>query len=243
MNNSEKEMPFWEHIEELRWCLIKIVLAIMICSFISFYNWELFLKFLLIPSNSLDMNLNLQVLKITSMFIIKISCSILIGIIFSLPIILYQIWSFINPALSKNFRFSIIFFSIFGSFFFIIGISFGYFILVPFSLSFFSGIVSNSFNVEYNFTLDNYLYFVLWLSFISGLIFQLPVVSFYLTKIGLLTTAFLKHYRKYAYLFFLVLAAILTPPDPFSQIIVAVPLFFLYELSIIISLFYKNSYE
>ena len=243
MNNFEKEMPFWEHIEELRWCLIKIVLAIMICSFISFYNWELFLKFLLIPSNSLDMNLNLQVLKITSMFIIKISCSILIGIIFSLPIILYQIWSFINPALSKNFRFSIIFFSIFGSFFFIIGISFGYFILVPFSLSFFSGIVSNSFNVEYNFTLDNYLYFVLWLSFISGLIFQLPVVSFYLTKIGLLTTAFLKHYRKYAYLFFLVLAAILTPPDPFSQIIVAVPLFFLYELSIIISLFYKNSYE
>tara|TARA_Y100001970_G_scaffold282081_1_gene394196 strand:+ start:1620 stop:2351 length:732 start_codon:yes stop_codon:yes gene_type:complete len=243
MNNPEKEMPFWEHIEELRWCLIKIVLAIMICSFISFYNWELFLKFLLIPSNSLDMNLNLQVLKITSMFIIKISCSILIGIIFSLPIILYQIWSFINPALSKNFRFSIIFFSIFGSFFFIIGISFGYFILVPFSLSFFSGIVSNSFNVEYNFTLDNYLYFVLWLSFISGLIFQLPVVSFYLTKIGLLTTAFLKHYRKYAYLFFLVLAAILTPPDPFSQIIVAVPLFFLYELSIIISLFYKNSYE
>ena len=116
------------------------------------------------------------------------------------------------------------FFSIFGSLFFSIGLFFGFFVLIPFSLKFFSGIVSNSFNVEYNFTLDNYLYFVLWLSFISGLIFQLPVISFYLTRIGLLTTAFLKHYRKYAYLAFLILGAVLTPPDPFSQIIVAVPL-------------------
>ena len=236
-------MPFWDHLEELRWCLIKSLFSVLIFSVLSYVNWEFFLKILLIPSESMDMHLNLQVLRITSMFVIKVSCSILLGIIFSLPIISYQMWSFINPALNEKFRFSIMFFSIFGSLFFSMGLFFGFFVLIPFSLKFFSGIVSNSFNVEYNFTLDNYLYFVLWLSFISGLIFQLPVISFYLTRIGLLTTAFLKHYRKYAYLAFLILGAVLTPPDPFSQIIVAVPLVILYELSIVISLLYKGSNE
>ena len=177
MNNPEKEMPFWDHLEELRWCLIKSLFSVLIFSVFSYLNWEFFLKILLIPSESMDMHLNLQVLRITSMFVIKVSCSILLGIIFSLPIILYQMWSFVNPALNEKFRLSILFFSIFGSLFFSMGLFFGFFVLIPFSLKFFSGIISTSFNVEYNFTLDNYLYFVLWLSFISGLIFQLPVVS------------------------------------------------------------------
>ena len=243
MNKNEKEMPFWEHLEELRWCLIKSIVSVVIFSFIVYVNWDFFLKILLNPSESLNIKLNLQVLKITSMFVIKISCSLLLGIIFSLPIILYQIWSFVNPALNKNFKLSIIFLTLFGSIFFIIGICFGYYILVPFSLDFFSSLIPVTFNIEHNFTLDNYLYFVLWLSFLCGLIFQLPVISLYLTKIGLLTSAFLPHYRKYAYLFFLIMGAILTPPDPFSQIIVAIPLIFLYELSIIIAFFYKGNYE
>ena len=243
MNNIEKEMPFWEHLEELRWCLIKSIITILISSIFAYLYWENILKILLIPSQKLNMNLNLQVLHVTSMFVIKLSCCLLLGVILALPVISYQIWSFINPALNKKFRFSIIFFSIFGSFFFIIGLSFGFFILVPFSLDFFSSIVSNSFQVQYNFTLDNYLYFILWLSFISGLIFELPVISFYFTKIGLFTTEFLRHYRKYAYLFFLILGAILTPPDPFSQIIVVIPLVFLYEFSIMISLLYQDNNE
>jgi len=241
MENKEKEMPFWDHLEELRWCLIKSIFAILIFTIAIYMNWNFFLEFLLEPSQSLNLDLNLQVLRITSMFVIKISCSILLGIVFSLPIISYQIWNFINPALSQSFRLSILFLTSLGSIFFFIGLCFGYFVLVPFSLSFFSSIVSSSFDVQYNFTLDNYLYFVLWLSFLCGLIFQLPVISLYLTKVGLLTTAFLKHYRKYAYLLFLILGAVLTPPDPFSQIIVAIPLVILYELSIVISFLYKSN--
>ena len=126
---KDKEMPFWDHLEELRWCMIKSIFAIIIFTIFIYMNWNFFLEFLLEPSKSLNLNLNLQVLKITSMFVIKISCSILLGIVFSLPIISYQIWNFINPALSQSFRLSVLFLSSFGSIFFLVGLCFGYFVL------------------------------------------------------------------------------------------------------------------
>ena len=238
-----RNMPFWDHLEELRWCLIKSIFSIIIFTIYCYLNWEYFLDILLKPSQKLNLNLNFQVLKITSIFIIKISCSIMLGLILSIPVVLYQIWSFVNPALNEKFRLNIYFLTTLSLFFFIIGLCFGFFIIIPFSLDFFSSMIDNSFTVAYNVTLDNYLYFVLWLSLLCGMIFQLPVISIYMSKIGLFTPEFLRHYRKHSYLFFLVLGAILTPPDPLSQIAIGIPLIILYEISILISLFYNKNHE
>ena len=116
---------------------------------------------------------------------------------------------------------------------------FAYFLIIPFSLTFFTSLTSNAIPIDYNFTLESYLLYVLWLLFGSGLLFQLPVLSVFLTRIGILTPAFLRHYRKISIVILLVLSAILTPPDPLSQIIIVVPLVLLYEFSILISKIFK----
>ena len=234
------EMPFWDHLEELRWRILKGLTAVFIGSLISYIFWEEILMILIYPTSNISIKMDLQVLSITSMFIIKISCSILSGIIIALPIIFYQILCFIAPAFESNSIKLMVILSIITSIFFLIGLSFGYFVMVPFSLSFFTNMTTTVLDVKYNFTLENYLYYILWLSLISGLIFQLPVISYFFTKIGIFTPSFLRHYRKYAFVFFLIIGAILTPPDPISQIMIVIPLILLYELSIIISWIFSN---
>ena len=117
--------------------------------------------------------------------------------------------------------------------------SFAYFVIIPFSLSFFTSLTAETIDIAYNFTLEGYLVYILWLIFGCGLLFQLPVVSIFFTKIGFLTPAFLREYRKLAIVVFLILGAILTPPDPVSQILIVVPLIILYEFSILISKLFK----
>ncbi len=228
-------MPFWEHIEELRWRMFKSLFAIIIGAVLTHYFSDDVLTKLIEPSKTLNLPLNLQVLKVTSMFMIKVGIALMGGIIISLPIILYQIWSFISPAFKETHNASVIFIVGFSTVFFVIGLLFGYKVLIPFSLSFFTSMTSSSVTIDYNFTLDGYLIYVMWLMFASGLIFQLPIISIMGTKIGLLTPAFLKHYRKYAIVSFLIMGALLTPPDPLSQLLIFIPLVLLYEFSIFIS--------
>jgi sec-independent protein translocase protein TatC len=117
--------------------------------------------------------------------------------------------------------------------------SFAYFVIIPFSLAFFTSLTTETIDVAYNFTLEGYLMYILWLIFGCGLLFQLPVVSIFFTKIGILTPSFLREYRKFAVVVFLILGAVLTPPDPVSQILIVVPLIILYEFSILISKLFK----
>jgi len=124
---------------------------------------------------------------------------------------------------------------IFSLFFFILGMCFAYFIIIPFSLSFFTSLTTGAVDVAYNFTLGGYLTYIIWLIFGCGIFFQLPVISISLTKIGLLTPSFLKEFRKLSFVIFLILGAVLTPPDPLSQILIVIPLVLLYEFSILIS--------
>ncbi len=233
-------MPFWDHLEELRWRIIKSLGTILICSIISYYYWEVVLGVLIQPSENLKIDLNLQVLSVTSMFIVKLSCSILCGIMLALPVLFYQFWRFVAPAFKSGSKFTMVVVTIFASLFFTAGISFGYFIIIPFSLGFFTNMTTSALDVSYNFTLENYLYYILWLLFISGLIFQLPVISYFFTRIGILTPAFLRHYRKYAFVSFLIIGAVLTPPDPISQIMVVIPLILLYEFSIFIAMIFGD---
>ena len=230
---------FFDHVEELRFRLFKSLIAILMGAMITHYFSDLLLIELIKPSTKLNFPLTLQVLKITSMFMIKLGMAFMGGVILASPVVLYQIWKFIYPAFKDGPNNSILLIVTFSTLFFIIGLVFGYKIIIPFSLNFFTSVVSSGLDIKYNFTLEGYLTYVMWLMFTSGLIFQLPVISLMGTKVGILTPAFLKHYRKYAIIIFLIIGSLLTPPDPLSQILIFCPLVFLYEFSIIISWIFK----
>jgi len=239
MNNQSPEMPFWDHLEELRWRLIKSIIAILIGAGFSYAYSDIIMYWLINPTESLSIDLNLQVLKITSMFTVKLSVALFGGMILGLPVILYQFWRFISPAFEDKYGVAVIFTVLFSSAFFLLGMSFAYFVIIPFSLAFFTSLTAETIDVAYNFTLEGYLMYMLWLIFGCGLLFQLPVISIFFTKIGILTPAFLREYRKFAIVVFLILGAVLTPPDPVSQILIVVPLIILYEFSILISKLFK----
>jgi sec-independent protein translocase protein TatC len=239
MNNQSPEMPFWDHLEELRWRLIKSIIAILIGAGFSYAYSDIIMYWLINPTESLSIDLNLQVLKITSMFTVKLSVALFGGMILGLPVILYQFWRFISPAFEDKYGVAVIFTVLFSSAFFLLGMSFAYFVIIPFSLAFFTSLTTETIDVAYNFTLEGYLMYILWLIFGCGLLFQLPVISIFFTKIGILTPAFLREYRKFAVVVFLILGAVLTPPDPVSQILIVVPLIILYEFSILISKLFK----
>ena len=235
MIDQPSEMPFWDHLEELRWRLITSIIAILIGAGFSYAYSDKIMYWLILPAESLSIDLNLQVLKITSMFTVKLTVAIFGGMILGLPVIVYQFWRFISPAFENKFGFAVIFTVLFSSVFFLLGMSFAYFIIIPFSLAFFTSLTAETIDVAYNFTLEGYLLYILWLIFGCGLLFQFPVISIFFTKIGIFTPAFLREYRKFAIVIFLILGAVLTPPDPVSQILIVIPLVILYEFSILIS--------
>jgi sec-independent protein translocase protein TatC len=203
MNNQSPEMPFWDHLEELRWRLIKSIIAILIGAGFSYAYSDIIMYWLINPTESLSIDLNLQVLKITSMFTVKLSVALFGGMILGLPVILYQFWRFISPAFEDKYGLAVIFTVLFSSAFFLLGMSFAYFVIIPFSLAFFTSLTAETIDVAYNFTLEGYLMYILWLIFGCGLLFQLPVISIFFTKIGILTPAFLREYRKFAVVVFL----------------------------------------
>ena len=239
MKKKNLEMPFWDHLEELRWRLIKSIVAIIVGASITYNFSDVIMHWLIIPSESLTIDLNLQVLKITSMFTVKLGVALFGGVILGFPVILCQFWLFISPVFEDKHGLAVFITVLFSSVFFIIGMCFAYFIIIPFSLTFFTSLTSETIDVSYNFTLEGYLAYILWLIFGCGLLFQLPVISVFFTKLGILTPVFLHEYRKFAIVLFLILGAVATPPDPISQILIVIPLILLYEFSILISKLFK----
>jgi len=234
MNHDDQtEMGFLDHLEELRWRLVRCLLAMVIGSAVSFGYIDHILNVLLYPARSTSNPINLQVLSVQGMFLIKWFISFISGFILALPYLIYQFWRFVAPGLKvneKKYVFPVVFFS-FSSF--ITGILFGYFILVPFSLEFFSGI--GVAHVDNNFSIQYYFSFMTWLLLGAGIIFQLPVVSLVLSAIGILTPPFMRHYRRHSVVVILILSSFITPPDPVSMLIMSFPLILLYEMSIGVS--------
>ena len=234
MNHDDQiEMGFLDHLEELRWRLVRCLLAMVIGSAVSFGYIDHILNVLLYPARSTSNPINLQVLSVQGMFIIKWFISFISGFILSLPYLIYQFWRFVAPGLKvneKKYAFPVVFFA-FSSF--VTGILFGYFILVPFSLEFFSGIGAT--HVDNNFSIQYYFSFLTWLLLGAGIIFQLPVVSLVLSAIGVLTPPFMRHYRRHSMVVILILSSFITPPDPVSMLIMSFPLILLYEMSIGVS--------
>jgi len=238
-------MPFLDHLEELRWTLIKggagLLVTTILCAFFS--NWivdtvligptrSTFFMYDLLGMNPEDIELLNR--TITGQFFADIGTIVVVGIIAGSPILVYYLWRFIEPALYPEERSGMRFSAVFATFFFLLGISFGYFILTPLALQFFAQYTLSE-QIVNQFDIMTYFSMVTFWALGTGLLFELPVVVYFLAKVGLLTPEAMRTYRKYALLTVLVIGAFLTPPDPISQVIVAAPLLLLYELSIYIA--------
>lgn len=237
-NPNEIEMPFLDHLEELRWRLIRIIAAVFALTVISFVFSDYLLEGLLYSAKNTNFELNLQVLKVQAIFVIKLELALIAGIVFSLPYLFYQIWGFVAPGLlekERKYVFPVIFLATLS---FLVGASFAYFIIVPFALDFFLGLAPPS--VTNNIALDFYFGFMVRLIVVFGIVFELPIISLFLTKIGILTPKILRKYRSYAIVTIFVMGAILTPPDPTTQVMLAIPLVVLYEVTIWISYFFQK---
>ena len=239
MMNSE--MTFFEHLSELRSRVLVVFFTMIFFSLMGYYYSENIIEILLKSSKS-DIS-DFQVIYITTMFMIKINIAIFSGIVCSFPILFYNILMFLKPAFKSSLSFTkVLSFVIFSIFLFFIGILFGYFILIPTSVNFFNSISFNLLgSVSLNYTLENYLIYLCWILLISSTIYQVPILLLLLAKIGILNTRTLKNKRSYVVIGFFILAAFLTPPDPFSQLLVALPMIILYEITIlVIKIFFKN---
>ncbi len=228
------EMTFLEHLEEFRWRIIKSAIGIVVGGIIIgiFINW-IMENVLLLPSTKTNPPLKLQNIKPFGQFTLYMEVIIFGGMILSIPNIFYQFWKFIEPALKPGENKYIKAIVVFSSICFLSGIAFAYFLLLPTSLEFFasfgSAIISN------NIAIDEYFSFIISTMLAAGLVFELPMVSLFLSKIGILKPQFMRKYRKHAIIIIMILAGILTPsPDITSQLLLAIPLFILYEISIII---------
>ena len=235
MSSGNKSMSFIDHLEELRWRIIKILSSIIFGGILTFFFIDFFLELLLKPldNTNSDNPINLQVLSVQGMFIIKWSIALIGGVVLAIPVITFQIWKFISPGLyanEKGFVLPLVFFSFFS---FLLGIIFSYTILIPYCLNFFASLSGET--VLNNFSINHYFSFITWLLLGCGIVFQLPVVSFLLSTIGLLTPAFMRHYRRHAIVIIFILSSFITPPDPVSMLVMAFPLIILYELSIGVS--------
>ena len=232
MSDSADSMPFLEHLEELRWRLIKSISSVLIGAIVSFYFIDQIIEILIKPTENLNNSMDLQVLKVQGMFMIKWGIALLGGIVVSIPVLTFQLWKFIAPGLYLDEKKYIIPLILFTFLSFIIGLIFAYTIVIPFSLSFFTS--AGFEGIENNFSINYYFSFITWLMIGSG-IFELPVIVFILSIIGLLTPAFMRHYRRYAIVVILILSAFITPPDPISLVLMSIPLLILYEISIGVS--------
>jgi sec-independent protein translocase protein TatC len=231
-------MPFLDHLEELRWRLIKIIGSVIILSIIIFYFSDPIIQILLYPTKTLKVPINLQVLKIQAMFMVKMEVSIYSALILSIPITIYQIWAFLSPGLydkEKGLFIPVIIFSLIA---FSLGASFAFYVLIPFALDFFLSLAPAE--ISNNIALDFYFSFIIKLILVFGLVFQMPVISLVLSRYGLITPAFLRKHRSYAIVIIFIAAAILTPPDPITQTMLAVPLVVLYEVTILITHFFSR---
>ena len=232
-NHDEREMPFLDHLEELRWRLLKSIISVFIMMVICFSFSDQILRLLMYPGEKIEPPVPLQVLKVQTVFMIKLEIALIAGIIFSLPVIFYQFWQFLAPGLLEKER-KLLPLIVFASVFcFLLGGAFAYFIIIPYALQFFLSLAPT--NIQNNIALDFYIGFLLRIIIVFGVVFELPMLSFILTKVGILTPSFMRKYRKYAIVGAFILGAILTPPDPTTQILLAVPIVLLYELSIFIS--------
>ncbi len=250
MKEDNVSMPFLEHLEELRWRLVRCAIAILVVSAViwfyqewiidtlflsmkdpSFITYRLFCQYFNICIEEIP--LKMQSTTMAGQFSYGLMMSVMGGVVVSFPYVFHQLWSFIKPGLKQNEKSAVKGLVFYVSILFFLGILFGYFIVAPLCVQFF-GTYQISKNIENIFTISSYMSTIISTVFYSGLLFLLPVIAFILGKMGVVTADFLRKYRKHSIVGVLIIAAVITPPDLISQIIVAIPIVILYEISIIV---------
>ena len=226
-------MPFLEHLEEMRWRLFKSLITVFVLMLICWGFSDQLLEVLRYPGTQITPPLKMQVLKVQTVFMTKLEIALVAGIILGLPVIIYQVWQFMAPGLIKKEKKFLPIVILSTIICFLIGGLFAYFIIIPFALQFFMDLAPA--DIENNIALDFYIGFLLRIIVVFGVVFELPIISIILTKMGLLTPQFMRKYRRYALVIAFILGAILTPPDPSTQIMLAIPIVLLYEISIFLS--------
>jgi sec-independent protein translocase protein TatC len=257
-----EEMSFLDHLEALRWHLLRSAASVVLFAIIAFFAKDfVFHEVILGPSrvdfwtfrklcelgewigsdvlciNSLDFTL--QSRQMSGQFTMHISASILIGLVCAFPYAFWEVWRFISPGLYPKERKLVRGITFYVSLLFASGILFGYYVAAPLSINFLAGYKLDP-SIQNQFDITSYIGTLSMIVLSSGLMFQLPIVVYFLSKAGIVTPKLMRNYRRHAILVILIVAAILTPPDVFSQVLISLPLLFLYEMSIFISAYIEK---
>jgi len=259
------EMSFFQHLEALRWHLVRSALAILIFAIVAFiYFDEIFANVIMGPTHTnfftyrmmcnmghalhnissyfnadsfcvKSINVKLINTELAGQFNLQLNSSIMIGLIVGVPYLLYEVWRFIRPALHDKERRAASGFVFYASFLFLLGVLFGYFIITPLSIRFLASYTVSS-QIENMYSSDSFISSETMLTLLAGLVFQLPIVIYILANLGIVTPKFMRDKRRYAIVAVLILAAIITPsPDALTMMIVALPLYVLFEFSILVA--------
>jgi len=256
--SEEKEMSFLDHLEELRWHIVRSIVAIFLLMIVAFLAGPWIFQHIVFAPARTDfvtfkylckvgemtgmveslcvkiIPFKIQSRFMTGQFTMHLTAAFVLGFIVAFPYVFWEIWRFISPGLHMKERKSSRWAVVSVSFLFLLGIAFGYFIMSPLAVWFLSS-YSISDMISNEFDITSYVSTITALVFGSGLLFQLPVVVYFLSQIGLVTPSLMRQYRKHALVGILILGAIVTPPDPLSQSLISLPLYLLYEVSILIS--------
>ncbi|SEF40298.1 twin-arginine translocase subunit TatC [Sphingobacterium lactis] len=264
--NIEAEMSFFDHLEVLRWHIIRSVIAVTVFAILSFTFYDFVFNQIIMGPKNLDfwtyrmmckvgaaLNLegfcvekipfNIINTELAGQFMLQINSCLLMAVALGFPYLLFEVWLFIKPALTEIERKSARGFVLYATLLFIVGALFGYYIVVPLSVNFLAN-VSLSEEITNQITIDSYLSTIATLTLGCGIIFLLPILIFILSKIGIMTPEFMRASRRYAVIIILVIAAIITPTaDVITLLTVSAPMFILYELSIMVSANVKRAKE
>jgi sec-independent protein translocase protein TatC len=257
--DSKAEMSFIDHLEDLRWHVVRAIIAIVICAIVVYiyinfvvdkilmgpahkefisYTWFCKLGHLVGLGNTLcfgDVQVSFLSTAMTEQFVASFTIAFVGGFILAFPYVFWEFWKFVRPALSDKERKKTKGIIFWVSFLFFLGVAFGYYVLTPFMVNFYFTYKLTPL-IEIKPTFSDYLENLIWTTVGIGVLFQLPLVVMVLARIGIITGRFLKKYRRHAFVIILIAAAIITPStDPFSLTIVTIPLYALYEASIIIA--------
>lgn len=252
---QEKEMSFWDHLEEFRWTLIRSFAALFIFAIVGFivmpYLFEnvilaptkpdfIFYRALCKVSSHLsilpdfcDETMQIQIfnIKMATQFFTHMSTSFWLALLLTFPYLVFEIWKFISPALYENEKKNFRWIFVFGTVMFFLGCAVGYFMVFPMTLRFLATYQLSELIIE-QVSLEDYMNKFLLLIFMMGILFELPLLSWLLSKLGLINRSFFKKFRKHAVVVLLVLSAVITPSgDPFTLMVVFLPVYFLYEMS------------
>ncbi len=219
-------MGFFDHLDDLRGRLIRSIIAVVIASLLMFNYADALLKFLIKPVGKLIFT------SPADAFLTNMYLSFFSGFVLVLPYVLFEFWQFVASALKEKERSVVFFVCPISVVLFLIGASFAYFLVIPYSLKYLLSFSSDVFVPMI--TAKSYLSFVGTMVLGFGVTFEMPLILYFLARIGIATPAFLEQHRKYAVVIILIISAVVTPPDLFSMIVMAVPLLILYEISLLV---------